>query len=69
MRGLAGSECKQMVNRMKEVSKLYPHPECGKPCSDCGRPLDWRGKCHECLNDQFLNEEYDAYSEATKDGE
>ena len=42
---------------MKETSEL-------KLCSECGRPLDWRGKCHECLNDQFLNEEYDAYSES-----
>jgi hypothetical protein len=30
-------------------------------CSKCGRPLDSRCKCHECLNNQFLDEEYAAY--------
>jgi hypothetical protein len=52
-----------------KYSPSNPHPLCGKPCFGCGRLLDWRGKCHECLNDQFLNEEYDAYSESEKVGE
>ena len=46
--------------KMEKISELNPHPLFGKPCSGCGRPIDWRGKCHECLNDRFLNEEYDA---------
>jgi len=29
-------------------------------CSECERVLDDRGKCHECLNNEFLNNEYDA---------
>jgi len=45
---------------MTKISESNPHPDCGKPCSECGEPLDWRGKCHECLNNQFLNEQYDA---------
>jgi|WetSurMetagenome_2_1015567.scaffolds.fasta_scaffold85356_3 hypothetical protein len=51
---------------MTKISELNPHPKKGTPCSECGEPLDWRGKCHECLNNQFLNEEYDHYSEGSE---
>jgi predicted ATP-dependent serine protease len=44
----------------KKYSVSNPHPLCGQPCSECGQPIDWRGKCHECLNNRFLDEEYDA---------
>jgi predicted RNA-binding Zn-ribbon protein involved in translation (DUF1610 family) len=62
---IAGCEHPDYEGAFKDVSIHDPKPgEKNRICSECGRHLDWRGKCHECLNDQFLNEEYDAYSES-----
>jgi hypothetical protein len=28
-------------------------------CTECGELIDERNKCHNCLNNQFLDEEYE----------